>query len=713
MRIGSREATGIGSASGDKRRAAARARSRGERGGPASRRFSAGPGLDTFVDDEGGYTTVAMAVALLVSVSLVFAAASAQWVQSRSAEVQEVADAAAMAGANSVAAFSTVAQVLDACVLSMGIAGMVTYGAGLVASCVPPLAPAGVELVSTGAQIIEARRSFSKSAAEGLRRLEAALPAIVVANSASCVLANSEEGLSYAGCAVPYPQQSQSDYSAIEADVNDASLMDLAEQMRSIAAEEQAARERALAARDRGWWADCGADPYCMQQRASTLAGLGGAQNPDYASAEGWTFGAPLARARNYYAARLGAASVSGTNGEQLTDVACRRAFYEYALSKVWEGSYAEAADGSVSIDLPALPHNTAQTRETTLYTDAVWPCTAEEGGATLHSSLACPGAKGARAGSASLAQLEGGGVRECAECGMDVGQMGRVAAASTSIDNGFEHWWREVVEASKDYEQAKNEEVDAKRRLKEKAKEGASVFKDALDKLAAVRPALCPPGAWGCVAVVVRGEGTSVPAELTAAFLSAAELPAGAAVSAAVLAPDPTTEENNVLSSFFDGLSDTESLMEGLLDGVAGLWGRLLVGYGSAYDSVASAGGEFLDKLDGVLGGSVGSWLKGKLGEIMRTAGLEPADMRLRKPVLANTQDVLAQAGYDKVSTVRSLVSALPDTGSVADYLSAFGLWAVKEYGDEDFTVAELTVPGTSITIPLKVNIAELLGVA
>ena len=55
------------------------------------------PLLSTFVDDEGGYTSVAFACALLVSLSLVFATATAGWVLSRSADVQEVADACALA----------------------------------------------------------------------------------------------------------------------------------------------------------------------------------------------------------------------------------------------------------------------------------------------------------------------------------------------------------------------------------------------------------------------------------------------------------------------------------------------------------------------------------------------------------------------------------------------------------------------------------------
>lgn len=683
------------------------------RGGrpPTGRRRSPGPSIGAFVDDEGGYTTVAVAVALLVSLSLVFSAASAQWVMSRSAEAQNVADAAAEAGANAVAAYTTIAQALDACVLSMGLTGMVVYGAGLVASCVPALAVAGAQLTASGGQILDARRSFSRSAAAGLKRLESALPALVVYNSAACVLANGEGSVSYAGCAVPYPQESASDFSAIEADADDSGLDGLASSMCDLAREEQAAKARADEAKRRGWLADCGSSPYCMWQRADTLAGLGGASNPYYPDVASWTFGAPLERARAYYASRLSSCSVGGTGAEQLTDDACRLAFYEYALAEVERGSYSESADGSVSIDLPSLPHNTDEMRATTLYTDVRWPCSAEEGGAVLHSSLSCPGAKGGYAGDASLAELEAGGVLSCGECRMGIGDLGKTAAASTSIENGFEHWWREAVEASREYEQARNEEVGAKARLKEKAREGADVFKKAIESLSAARPSLCPPGAWGCVAVVARSGGATVPSELTTAFISSGELPAGAAVSAAALAPDPSTAENNVLASFFDGVSDGSSLAGSLLDGVASLWGRLLVGYGSAYESLASAGGGFLDTLDGVLGGSVGSWLKGRLKQVMEGAGLAPADMRLKKPVLVNTSDVLSKAGVGQEQTVRSLLAKLPDSGDAGEYVRAFGGWAWDTYGDEEFTVAEFTVPGTQLKIPLKVNLKKLAG--
>lgn len=667
--------------------------------------------LSAFRDDEGGFTTVAVAVALMLSLTLVFAAASAGWVASRSSEVQRVADASALAGANAVAAFSTVAQVLDACVLSLGVTGMVVYGAGLVASCVPGLTAVGAQLCATGGQILEARRGFARSAASGLERLEAALPTLVVANSASCVAANGEDGLSYVGCALPVPLESGSDFSALLADADDAPLDGLSERMRDASLDAQEARERADEALERGWMADCGSRPHSLHERAGALAGLPSSANPHYPSCETWGFGVPLVRARAYYAARLANERVVGSTPEELTDAACRRAFYEYALGRVRSGSWAEHPDGTVEADLPLLPRNADETRATELYTRVAWPCTDEGGSRTLHSSLDCPGATGGPSGSASLAQLDAGAVSRCPQCQMDVGDLGRVASASTSIENGFEHHWRIIVEASEDYEAARDDLAAAEARTRELAEEGELEFERALEQLTTGRPTLRPPGAWGCVAVVARPEGTVVPTELTASFLSSAELPAGAAVSAATLAPDESTAENNVLASFFDSLSASDSVLGGALDGVMELWGSLLVGYGSAHGRVAEVGEGFLDRLDGVMGGSVGAWLRDQLGGVMRDLGLEPVDMLLRKPVLTNSRDVLERGGVEQASAVRDLLSRLPDSASVADLARAVGVTPPAALGEGGLTVAELPIPGTGVSIPLSVDLTGAGG--
>ena len=233
-----------------------------------------GFGLQTFIDDDGGYTTVAMAVALLMSLTLVFATAAAQWSLARSADVQEVADATAMAGENCVAAYATVAQTLDACVLTMGLTGVVVCGAGLVVAAIPPLQTHSPAIMEAGKKVLDARRDFATSSARGLKRLEEALPALIMANSASCASANSRGGVGYAGMAVPFPQVSQSDFSFLEDSLDADEMVKDAQELSEASERKEEAHQRAEAAKERAWRADNVNDPMCLWSRAQTLADL-------------------------------------------------------------------------------------------------------------------------------------------------------------------------------------------------------------------------------------------------------------------------------------------------------------------------------------------------------------------------------------------------------------------------------------------------------
>lgn len=664
------------------------------------------PTLGWFVDRRG-YSSLAVALAILLSLTLVFAAAASTWAMSRAAEIQEVADAAALSGANAVSAFSTTAQILDACVLTLGLTGLAVMACSLVLACVPGLEAAAETVLNAGREILSLRTDFAKSAAGGLRTFEAILPGLVVANSASCVSANSSGGVSYVGCAVPIPTTSNSDYGALDDTDGADEVAEASEHLTELTRESDEVRKKADDALERGWRADCGS-PHSLWERADTLSSLGPAQNPHYASTQGWNFGVPLSRARAYYAARLADEVVIGNDMESLTDSYCRRAYYTYALEQVCEGYYREYADGSVSMDLPSLPRTTQEVKETSLYTERSWPCTTEDGVRVLHCSLWCDNAHGFRSGKASLSELDAGLVSRCPACNMSVADMGKVAAASMVIDNGFEYWWREIVEASKEYEPAHNELVKAQEEIRSEAKDASDLFEEALERLSVARPRICPPGAFGCVAVVVRPSGDVVPSELTGAFLSSASLPAGAAVSAATLAPDSQTADNNVLSRLTDGIGDG-SVPAGLAGGITGLWGSLLSVYSSAYEGISSVIGDALDALDGVFG--VGSWLKGRLTEIVDAAGLEPGDMRLKKPVLVSSQEVLAADGIDAKGRIRDAVRSLADTQSYGEMARTLGVAIVIETFGEKITLAEIPIPGTSMTIPLTIDLTRLEG--
>lgn len=670
-------------------------------------RRNAGVGL--FIDEDGGYATIAVAMALLVSVSMVFALASVQWVSSRSADVQEVADACALAGQNPVAGFSTIAQVLDACVVSLGVIGLVVLGIGLVLAVIPGAQGTAKAVTGLGRSLGDARRRFARSAARGLGTLERELPYLVVTNSASCLAANGLGGQGYVGCAIPFPQQSQSDYSALEAEVSADDLEDAAERLRAVSQRAEEAKAAADAARVQGWRADCVDDPSCLMQRAQALAELADPLNPGFDSPLRWNFGVPLARSRSYYLARFVREAATSDGIDELSNSAARKVYYLYALKALNGGHYSETPDGKVDLDLPALPRNADEVRQTAMYTDPLWPTTMEPGGRVLHATAACPGAKGAYAGNASLASQERGEVMACEVCRMDVGDMGKVAAISTSATNGYEHYWKTVVQASQVYQDARNRQVEAEQEVRKISGEGVGALERALDDLQVARPRICPPGAWGCVSVVYRQEGSTGSTGLAGVFTDEVRLPPGAALSAAVLAPDDATDQNNVLSRFFDAVRGEGFSIGGVISGLTGMWGELLVGYGSAYGSVSQEADQALDRIDGVFGGTTGSWLKGKVSAAFADAGLVPADVRLRKPVLTGTREVLDKSGYDGVAKARDLLQRMPDHGTPEEVAHALGLWAYDQIKGRSFTVAELPVPGTDWTIPLTVDLSRL----
>lgn len=663
-----------------------------------------GLGIQTFVRDDGGYTVVAMALALLLSITLAFGMAAAHWTMSRAADIQEVADAAAMAGANCVATYATIAQVLDACVLAMGLTGTVVCAAALVVAALPGLQDKAVPIMAAGQKVLQARHDFAHSAAAGMRRLEEALPYLVAANAASCVGANSRGGIVYVGMAAPVAPVGGSDYAHLEMGPDATQMQANAHELAEASARKDEAHKRALAAKERAWRADNVDDPLCMWSRASALTDLGASENPRYPSCVEWEFEYARLRARNYYARRLVTEAPAGGSVDECQRSAARARYYDYAYEALGSMPCIDT-DDEVTIALEELPHNTSMVRETRLYTDMVWPCTLEDAGPTLHYSLACPGALGPYAGDNSLAAVDQGYVLECALCHMDAHAMGNVGNASSNISNGFEYYWRIVVSAARDYERARRDEIQAEQDMRRAAEKGRTSFEQAMDELSLARIKPSPPGRWGCVALVRRPSSSAVPSELTRAFLSQAELPAGEAVSAAALAPDNTVSDDAVFARALDRLcphAGPASL--DLVGSVTELWGKTLRAYGAVTPGAMEGVGTcYLEELEVSEEQRVGTWLRGELASLVKRAGLQPMDLSPRKPVIVNSKTVLGRGGG---GDVRDACRAAYGASSSEGLASLMEGRARGQLGKSPCVIAELTVPGLEdATVPLALD--------
>lgn len=592
--------------------------------------------------DERGFTTLGTVVALLITLSLLFTAAQVQRIQAVSATVQDVADAAALAAQNEVAEFMVVVRVCDAVVLTLSLTGLAATGLGIAALCTPVTAPAAKPLMDAGRSVLNARDAFSDRAERGLALLQESLPFLSAANAALVAQANGGQGgQSYLAVALPFPSQGE----GIEGDplVGANDLADEAQRkagsIQSAAARAEELAGKANEVKQLAFQRDCGAAPgYCMYERASTLAGLGGAKNPLYRNVDNWSFSVALNRARAYYQARLNQEAPQGSSVEQRADSAMRERFYQYAVREL-RSAYVRESDGSFEAHFPRFPRNSDEVRATTLYTESVYPISTGEEGPVMHAWSGCPGAVGPL-DYGSVAQLDGGGFTRCTQCGFGLSSLGNVAAASTSIDNGFEYHYDAVAAAAAEYQAAIEELQPAAQEVKDQAGNLFQRIGELASKAGDFRIDAAPPGRYG--SVVVAASLSAMPS--SAGFPNGFVQPHGSlgtrvALSAATLLEDEADQEGDAISSVLDGFGD------GVAAGPAGIvldcWSGLLRAYADGQEAVDSAVRKAADALPFASASGLGTWASGAFAAAMSSAGLQPAKLDALKPVLVNSAHV------------------------------------------------------------------------
>lgn len=676
-------------------------------------------GIDLFIED-GAYTTLSSAVVILVVLTLLFSSTAAIWSMSRAGDTQVAADSGALAGANVVASYHTAATVVDASILSLGLAGFATIGTGLVAILIPGAELAAGDMVDTGIEIIKTRNKFAKSASKGLQKIETALPYLVAARATQAVSAQDTDGATYTGTALAVPRTSESDFVALEgSEISTDVIKDTSKDLERAADELQKASEETAKAKERAWLADCGgSDPAsvgsrsCMWERAKSLAKLSDIENPHKASSITWEPQVALDRAKAYYHQRLADEKPQGSSVEMKAEPAARKAFYTYASAEVNRAYITEDGDRATSY-IPLLPRNTDEVRATELYTVAAWPTSTNDGKTYLHYGTSCPNyKKGTPGGLASVAAYDG--QDKCNRCHFGVSSLGAVAAPSTSIENGFEYHFDRFKDALEKYVECRNKELELMRQTEDEADRAGNAFDQAIKALSGERPRIAPPGRNGVVALAVSG-AISSPDELSSSFNTTVRLGDRGAISAAVLAPDDATAQNNVLSRFFSTLEERSGGVVGVLDGVMDVWGRLLVGYGDIQGSADELMDEMIDDLGGGSGalGSIASWLGDTVSASVAALGLEPCDLRLRKPVLTDTANVIKSPGSDITGLsnaqdkLRSIPLGVTDPKALCEALE---YQVERTISGTVFTLAEIPLPGGG-SIPLTVDVATLAG--
>ena len=675
-----------------------------------------------FFEDDGGFSTVGMVLALLISVSLLIGATQVYKLRSVAADVQNVADACALAAEKQVASFYIVAQVCDSAVLSLSVAGLTSIGIGIVAACIPPTQAISVKLVEAGEKILEARTRFSHACIEGLNKLQGLLPVFAALDAATLAQANAGPGSNYYAIAVLTPLEGKE--LALPEHSEEDALGGIKEQRDNIANAAQSAEEAAQKANEhkrKAFMADCGNNPsYCMYERAEALAGLSGQSNPHYSHVDAWSFSVALKRSQHYYAQRFSQEAPATDAIEEQARSAIRKRFYAYALEQVNQG-YVHESSESFEAFFPLLPRNTEEMRQTNLYTEAAYPLTESADGLRhMHAWPGCPAAQEeSSCGFGSVAELEAQGLPVCESCGFSASSVGHVASASTSIENGFEYHYQIVAHEAENYER----EYEALARQSQQVKGPAEslfesvgqLLKNALD----YRIEVCPPGHIGAIAIVVDTSGVSA-ADIVPNSLVGGQAYLGSrmAISAATLARDDANEADTVISSFLDGFFSDTYL--GVISGAAfDIWSSFLVSYSKGNQALSERIKTVLNSLPLVGASGLGTWASNKFQNTIESAGLAPPDLVSHKPVLVNTYHV---AAADQNAFTQGLLGAKQAFsqaygGIAQDPLSALvgmaGGQLLSSYNawDATFVIARIELFGEDgPSIPLEITLPPAL---
>lgn len=641
--------------------------------------------------DEEGITTIGMSVSIFLCIALIFTSAQLYRISSASAEIQEVADASALAADNEVAEFVAAVNVCDAGVLSLTLLSGTLFALGVVAACIPPTAALSEKLIEAADKTMDRRDSFYDGAVKGLNALQKLLPFLAAVNAAGVAEANNTGAMdsSYFALAALIPQEGMKFESLADGKLAalSGSIDENIDDIREDSAKAEEAAKRANDAKLRAFMADCGSAPSaCMYERAGCLSKISEEDNALYTNVDAWSFQVALKRIRAYYASRTMEPIASSGSIESRADSAIRKRFYEFAYEE-FESAFIDDSEGAFSFKLPALFKNTDQMKQTKLYTEACYPVTQNGSERTMHAWSGCPKASGAsRMG--SISEMDSATFSTCPSCEFRVSSMGNVAAASTNISSGFEHHYEAFREAVEEYAQARAEMDPLTQAVKDKVNPIFDAIKDVFKDAAAKRLIPDPPDKYGAIAMVVNTAKPPADSGFESSFInSGATLGTTAAVSAATLLKDDGSDGSGIISRIIGNMVGDIPVLGGFADIVADCWTGLLRAYENGQDSFNDAVESGLDSFSTSTSSGLGTWVSDALRDMVKEVGLQPADIDSRMPVLVNTGHVAIDGSTFSSSFTKlkqsSLAGSSPATGVFSSLASITG-GAIKDRTDD-----------------------------
>jgi hypothetical protein len=453
-----------------------------------------------------------------------------------------------------------------------------------------------------------------------------------------------------------------------------------------------------------------------MYERAKSLANLDPYNNPYYASSETWDFDVALKRAQAYYPARLAQETPANNSIAEQARSNLRKRFYRYATEEIQKGFVNRSAD-SFDAYFPLLPKNTEEMKQTNLYTESCYPCSRNASGKLeMHAYSGCSEYNSQeKAGVGSIAQMDNNAAYEkCSVCEFSPSSMGSVAAASSSIDNGFEYHYRKVAELAKEYTEAHKTLEEQSSALKNQAQGLFDSIKEAFSEAVNKRIKIDPPGKYGAIAFVVTANPGS--SNFLSQFVSnSTGFSTRAAIAGATLVPESSENGKTVINSILDGYSaEYAPAGIGITNVVLDVWSGILQGYGEGQAALAKTLENAINKLPLASESGLGKWAAGAFESNLENLGLEPADLSPQKAALVNTTHI---TNADNSNFSARLTSIKENTLTSQDANELFNSTigeakssVIGAINNAEFTieVATIEIVQGSVEIPVTISLPQ-----
>ena len=644
-----------------------------------------------------------VAVSVMLSIVLMFSGLRLYQVTSIAASAQESADVAVVAAEGEVAKFYTVANTADTAILCMNATQYAMWGISVVMACTGN--PAGsAEMLAYANRVGTARTNFSTKAKRGLNAYQTALPFIAAAKASSLVSENELEGDDAKGVSVLVPMTGEN----IAIDTDD--LSDAEKRAQESVSEAQKRGEELKSLSDamdekksRAYQLDCGDNPgYCLYERAKSLATMQSGSNPFYASADSWDFNVAFNRSLAYFKARLSVESPSSqTSVREQSRSYLRKDYYSWVVKKLQECKTSSTGAGSL-YDWPEIYHDARGFRESERYHESIYPITFSDDQMIMHSNPALPCANGASE-FGSCADYDDGDYVQCTECLFSASNTGNIGSATTNTQTGFEHYFQEIYKLKKEYDEAKKKYDEEAEKMRGNVDDASNKLSDFLNAAKKARISVSPPGREGAVllsttnhvnksssilnAFVTQNSNQGTTFSISGAKLETDERESGFAIVAKRLKSQNAGAASSIWNSILDTFSSGNSLNSSVIS----------------------------DHLGGGVLGDVASYALGKLGKVLDSAGLAPADWSGKKPIIVNTDQIVENeadqfARIFKQAQNTARQASVPST-DFSDSLKALSNSKIDSmFSGASVDIASVDVPIIG-KVAVTVNVGDLLS--